>query len=120
MIGAPRPSYGAPAKAQSAVSSDGSTGPLRAGLGAVIDTTVFPNPMYLADAAAMVLRDRNHPCIIIWSLCNEGGCMQSDPLGGIVASAFKNTILDIDGSRPITANSEDYPGDTLTRITASG
>jgi len=29
--------------------------------------------------------------------------MQGDPLGGIVASAFKNTILDIDGSRPITA-----------------
>jgi hypothetical protein len=29
--------------------------------------------------------------------------MQGDPLGGIVASAFKNTILDIDASRPITA-----------------
>ena len=43
--------------------------------------------------------------------------MQGNPLGGIVASAFKNTILNIDTMRPITANSEDYPGDTLTRIT---
>lgn len=33
-----------------------------------------------------------------------------------MASAFKNTILNIDTMRPITANSEDYPGDTLTRV----
>lgn len=119
VIGAPRPSYGAASASSASVSSDGRTA-ARARLGAYgteIDTSTFPDPMYLADAAAMVLRDRNHPSIIVWSLCNEGGCMQSDPLGGIVASAFKNTILDIDGSRPITANSEDYPGDTLTRIT---
>eukprot|EP01116_Phalansterium_solitarium_P023659 TRINITY_DN8402_c0_g1_i1.p1 TRINITY_DN8402_c0_g1~~TRINITY_DN8402_c0_g1_i1.p1 ORF type:complete len:934 (+),score=394.59 TRINITY_DN8402_c0_g1_i1:50-2851(+) len=76
----------------------------------------FPDPMYLNDAQAMVLRDRNHPSIIIWSLCNEGGCMQGDPLGGIVASAFKKSIYDCDTSRPITANSEDNDGDTLTKV----
>jgi hypothetical protein len=43
--------------------------------------------------------------------------MQGRPTGGVAASAFKNTILNIDSSRPITANSEDYAGDTLTRIT---
>ena len=43
--------------------------------------------------------------------------MQGRPTGGIVASAFKNTILNIDSTRPITANSEDSVGDTLTRIT---
>jgi beta-galactosidase/beta-glucuronidase len=32
----------------------------------------FPDPMYLEEAQAMVLRDRNHPSIVIWSLCNEG------------------------------------------------
>eukprot|EP00040_Diaphanoeca_grandis_P012478 m.63229 g.63229 ORF g.63229 m.63229 type:complete len:1108 (-) comp23257_c0_seq2:128-3451(-) len=72
------------------------------------------DPLYLEEAQAMVLRDRNHPSIVIWSLCNEGGCMQGDPDGGYVATAFKNAIFAVDTSRPITANSEDTPGDTLT------
>ena len=74
------------------------------------------DPMYLNDAQAMVLRDRNHPSVIIWSLCNEGGCMQGDPDGGYVGAAFKKAIFDADDSRPVTANSEDTPGDTLTKV----
>ena len=72
------------------------------------------DPLYLDEAQAMVLRDRNHPSIIIWSLCNEGGCMQGDPDGGYVGTAFKSAIFAADTSRPITANSEDTVGDTLT------
>lgn len=64
----------------------------------------------------MVLRDRNHPSIIIWSLCNEGGCMQGNPDGGYVGAAFKKAIFDVDTSRPVTANSEDTEGDTLTKV----
>ena len=74
------------------------------------------DPMYLNDAQALVLRDRNHPSVIIWSLCNEGGCMQGDPDGGYVGAAFKKAIFDADASRPVTANSEDTPGDTLTKV----
>lgn len=29
------------------------------------------NQQLLADAQAMVLRDRNHPSVVIWSLCSE-------------------------------------------------
>ena len=49
-------------------------------------------------------------------LCNEGGCMQGDPDGGYVGAAFKKAIFDADDSRPVTANSEDTPGDTLTKV----
>ena len=35
----------------------------------------------------------------MWSLCNEGGCMQGSPLGGIVAAAFKKAIFDVDTLR---------------------
>ena len=38
----------------------------------VINISQFPDPQYLMEAQQMVLRDRNHPSIIIWSLCNEG------------------------------------------------
>ncbi len=42
----------------------------------------------------MVLRDRNHPCVVIWSLGNEAG-------GGPNFAAAAQAIRDIDMSRPI-------------------
>eukprot|EP00041_Stephanoeca_diplocostata_P024416 m.618070 g.618070 ORF g.618070 m.618070 type:complete len:1098 (+) comp22526_c0_seq2:177-3470(+) len=74
------------------------------------------DPLYLEEVQAMVLRDRNHPSIIIWSLCNEGGCLEGSPDGGYIAAAFKTAIFSADSSRPVTANSEDKDGDTLTKV----
>eukprot|EP01084_Bolivina_argentea_P271369 461727_1 len=34
------------------------------------------NSQYLQDQEDMINRDKNHPSIVIWSLCNEGGCME--------------------------------------------
>jgi len=42
----------------------------------------------------MVLRDRNHPCIIFWSLGNESG-------SGENFSRMYDTVRQLDGSRPI-------------------
>lgn len=72
------------------------------------------DPQLLADAQAMVLSARNHPSIIIWSLCNEGGCEQGAAGGGDIGQQFKNAILAVDTTRPITGNSEWSPGTTDT------
>jgi beta-galactosidase len=32
------------------------------------------NSQYLQDMADLIQRDRNHPSVIYWALCNEGGC----------------------------------------------
>ena len=72
----------------------------------------------LADAQAMVLRDRNHPSVVVWSLCNEGGCQIGAPAGAVIGAQFKNVINYADTTRPITANGEWSIGsaDTMTNI----
>jgi beta-galactosidase len=53
----------------------------------------------------MVERDKNHPCIIFWSLGNEAGF-------GSVFEEMKETALTIDATRPIH-----YEGDYYNKIT---
>ncbi|TFF88342.1 MAG: DUF4981 domain-containing protein, partial [Promethearchaeota archaeon] len=53
----------------------------------------------------MVERDKNHPCVIIWSLGNEAGF-------GDVFKKMKKATLEIDNTRPIH-----YEGDYYNEIT---
>lgn len=46
-------------------------------------------------AVDMVARDKNHPCVIMWSLGNEAGC-------GVNMVAMRRAIKEIDLSRPVT------------------
>lgn len=54
------------------------------------------------DMQTMILRDRNHPSIIMWSIGNEiPGRITTE--GQAVAARLRNTILSLDSTRAITA-----------------
>jgi beta-galactosidase len=54
------------------------------------------------DLSAMVLRDRNHPSIIAWSLCNEQW-IQGSPEAATMIRAMRNRVHELDPTRPVTA-----------------
>jgi len=54
------------------------------------------------DLGALVLRDRNHPSIILWSLCNEQW-IQGSPEAAAMAQAMRHRVLELDPTRPVTA-----------------
>ena len=56
----------------------------------------------LEQLRAVIRRDRNHPCIILWSICNEEA-VQGTPIGGNIGRRLAHAVREIDGSRPVTA-----------------
>jgi beta-galactosidase len=78
------------------------------------DYARFFNEYYAADLTSMLLRDRSHPCIIIWSIGNEIN-ERADPSGVEIAGKLVEVIRDYDTTRPITAaicHFWDHPGRT--------
>ena len=54
------------------------------------------------DLSALVLRDRNHPSIILWSLCNEQW-IQGTPESAAMIAAMRQRVQELDPTRPATA-----------------
>jgi beta-galactosidase len=54
----------------------------------------------LSELNNMILRDRNHPSIIFWSMCNEEN-IQGTQAGADIFHAMKQRVLQFDTSRPI-------------------
>lgn len=55
----------------------------------------------LSQIERMVRRDRNHPCVFLWSLGNEEP-FQGTPTGARIAETMKRAVLRLDATRPIT------------------
>ncbi len=56
------------------------------------------------DLEDMVLRDRNHPSVFIWSIGNEiAEQWTNDPAAGIIAAELSAIVRNLDKTRPITS-----------------
>jgi beta-galactosidase len=49
-----------------------------------------------------IRRDRNHPCVGIWSIANEEFYVQSTPQGAAVARTMQDYVQKMDPTRPVT------------------
>ena len=56
----------------------------------------------LSQVASLVLRDRNHPSIIMWSMCNEEGT-QGTPAAAKQIAAMMEVVHKYDTTRPISS-----------------
>ncbi len=62
------------------------------------DKTPFTD---LSELKSLILRDRNHPSVIMWSMCNEEG-IQGSAAGARIFSAMKKVTNELDPTRPVT------------------
>jgi beta-galactosidase len=60
------------------------------------------SPEHLEQLKTMVLRDRNHPSVILWSICNEE-TIQGTSVGANIARTMQSFVHQLDPSRRVTA-----------------
>lgn len=65
------------------------------------DYHLFFNEWWRKDLSSMVMRDRNHPSVIIWSIGNEIK-ERADSSGLAIAKQMSDEVYSLDSSRPVT------------------
>lgn len=57
---------------------------------------------HLSDVRRLILRDRNHPCIISWSIGNEEWGIENSTQGSRIAKTIEDYVKTLDTTRPVT------------------
>jgi beta-galactosidase len=60
------------------------------------------NPQQLGELERMMLRDRNHPCVVIWSLGNEEWSIEGNERGARITQTMQTFAQRLDSTRRFT------------------
>ncbi len=87
----------------------------RLGMLVVDETRLMTSaPEGIAQLETLVRRDRNHPCVILWSIGNEETAQQGTARGLKIAKDMRRAVRALDPDRPITAAMNHYQGYGIT------
>lgn len=81
------------------------------------DYSLYFDEWWQRDLASMILRDRNHPCVIMWSIGNEIPELTGFSEGYAYARKLAEFIRSLDDTRPITSALTEH---SLRPLTATG
>lgn len=70
----------------------------------------------LGNLKKMILRDRNHPSVVAWSIGNEEWAIENNETGARIATTMQNYALSIDSTRYITAAFSGGVGSGLSNV----
>jgi len=74
------------------------------------------SPEHIQQLERMILRDRNHPCVIAWSLGNEEWAIEGNIKGARIAATMQTVAQRLDPTRRITAASSGGWGSGISTV----